>query len=215
VFPSTALCHITSIAYNQYTDIYSLYLLNKYIYVQRTEALGSLCALLGPFCGHAELVLMIARITAKLSLLDPFRSQINSRQEHVRALASIIVRESETCKRIMDGDGGDNGGEGKDGTTEDAEPEEWPAWHTWPLLSRVSFTLGNLTTSNDTNRQFIGVQVGLRFYRGGSYRGGLSLYTSGALFMWSGVIDSPSVLLSYPITSLASPMTNILISALF
>ena len=46
-------------------------------HVQRTEALGSMCALLGPFSSQAELVLMIARITAKLSLLDPFRSQVS------------------------------------------------------------------------------------------------------------------------------------------
>jgi hypothetical protein len=28
----------------------------------------------------------------------------------------------------------------------------WPSWHTWPLLSRICFTLGNLTTSNEANR---------------------------------------------------------------
>jgi hypothetical protein len=28
----------------------------------------------------------------------------------------------------------------------------WPAWYTWPLISRISFTLGNLTTTNANNR---------------------------------------------------------------
>ena len=32
------------------------------------------------------------------------------------------------------------------------EKRGWPSWHTWPLLSRVCFTLGNLTTTNDANR---------------------------------------------------------------
>ena len=31
-------------------------------------------------------------------------------------------------------------------------------------------------------------------------------------FMWSAALDSPDVILSYPLMSLASPMTNILIS---
>ena len=34
-------------------------------------------------------------------------------------------------------------------------------------------------------------------------------------FIWSGALKSPDLLLLYPITSLSSPMTNILISALF
>ena len=36
-----------------------------------------LCSLQGVFAGYPDLLLNCARVTAKLSLLDPFRSQVN------------------------------------------------------------------------------------------------------------------------------------------
>lgn len=111
----------------------------------KVQSVGSLCALLVPFGGHAELVLNVARITAKLSLLDTFRSQINGKPEHVKSLVELVIREADKCRNVMEGGGSSQ------------ETETWPQWHTWPLLSRVSFTLGNLTTSNDQNRALIGV----------------------------------------------------------
>ena len=56
------------------------------------------------------------------------------------------------------------------------------------------------------------VQVSFEFYRR-SYRGYYSILSL-FCFMWSGALDSSRFLLSYPIISLASPMTNILISPL-
>ena len=56
-----------------------------------------------------------------------------------------------------------------------------------------------------------GVQVSLRFK-------GLRVYCSilvVSCFRWSGALDSSGVPLSYPITSLASTMTNILISDIY
>jgi hypothetical protein len=38
------------------------------------------------------------------------------------------------------------------------QESSWPQWHTYPTLSRVAFTLGNLTTSNGYNRTFIGME---------------------------------------------------------
>jgi hypothetical protein len=35
----------------------------------------------------------------------------------------------------------------------------WPSNRTWPLLSRIAFTLANLTTSNEENRVVIGTSV--------------------------------------------------------
>jgi hypothetical protein len=119
----------------------------------KARSVGSLCALLIPFRGQAELVLNVARIAAKLSLLDTFRSQINAKTEHVRSLVELIVREADRCRSVMEGSG--SGGGAAAGAKGDADT--WPQWHTWPLLSRVSFTLGNLTTSNDQNRELIGV----------------------------------------------------------
>lgn len=43
---------------------------------------------------------------------------------------------------------------GGDGHESDEEGEEavWPGEHTWAILTRVCFTLGNLTTTNAENR---------------------------------------------------------------
>ena len=112
------------------------------------EVMGTVCALLAPFRGQSELVLSAARITAKLSLLDTFRSQINAKQQNVRHLVEVVVHEADKCREVMLGEIPARGAEG--GGT-------WPQWHTWPLLSRVSFTLGNLTTSNAENRALIGI----------------------------------------------------------
>jgi hypothetical protein len=35
---------------------------------------------------------------------------------------------------------------------EPTEGETWPEWYTWPMISRISFALGNLTTTNEGNR---------------------------------------------------------------
>ena len=37
---------------------------------------------------------------------------------------------------------------------EEVEIDHWPFWYTWPLISRIAFTLGNLTTSNNKNRYY-------------------------------------------------------------
>ena len=37
-----------------------------------------LCSLQGVFAGYPDLLLNCARVTAKLSLLDPFRAQVSS-----------------------------------------------------------------------------------------------------------------------------------------
>eukprot|EP00605_Chrysophyceae_sp_TOSAG23-4_P001268 GSChrysophyteH1.ASY1.ANO1.1379.1 assembled CDS len=114
------------------------------------DIMSTVCALLTPFCMHSELILSAARITAKLSLLDTFRSQINAKPQNVRSLVEVVVHEADKCREVMEGDNADAGSTGSGSGT-------WPQWHTWPLLSRVSFTLGNLTTSNAENRAFIGI----------------------------------------------------------
>lgn len=127
--------------------------------MQAAEVVGVLCRLMRVFSASPELVLNCARVTAKLSLLEPFRSQINRKPVHIKCLVDVIVREATMCQEVMDDPGdGDAMGGGR-GSEEDEEDEEvgsgrpqWPSWHTWPLLSRISFTLGNLTTTNDVNR---------------------------------------------------------------
>ena len=143
-----------------------------------------LCSLLRPFRGYPDLVLNCLRVTAKLSLQEPFRSQINSKSNHIRCLVEVLVLEGTHCQHVMNGD--DEGdleqsppssythsdppfSSGGNGTSTSARAREsnnndnsqlakkWPFWYTWPLLSRVAFTLGNLTTSNGANRALIGV----------------------------------------------------------
>jgi hypothetical protein len=43
--------------------------------------------------------------------------------------------------------------------SDETKEESWPAWYTWPMISRISFTLGNLTTSNEGNRRIIGTDL--------------------------------------------------------
>jgi hypothetical protein len=195
-----------------------------------TKMVGLLCSLLKPFKNFPELVLNSLRVTAKLSLQDNFRAQINSKPAQIKCLIDVLVYEGKYCRNIMNGEseknilkdnfsdifgtnsdnkslkntkvnsqknslGNDvdgecdsaneskNGGkfekydnsdksEGNDVKSksrhereldrsrgkeeEDSESEEeeesWPYWYTWPLVSRVAFTLGNLSTSNSSNR---------------------------------------------------------------
>ena len=191
-----------------------------------TKMVGLLCSLLKPFKNFPELVLNSLRVTAKLSLQDNFRAQINSKPAQIKCLIDVLVYEGKYCRNIMNGEpekntvndnfsdifgmnsnqkgnkntkindqnnninndtdregdpaneckdsgrnenknenknkykndreldrsrGTDNGIEDDDSGSEDEE-ESWPYWYTWPLVSRVAFTLGNLSTSNSTNR---------------------------------------------------------------
>ena len=99
----------------------------------------AVCYLLNSFQNNAELLLNCVRVTAKLSQFEPFRAQLNRKPKYVSFLAKVIINEGEMCKRVMDGD----------------TSVSWPSWYTWPLLSRTAFTLGNLTTNNDSNRLLI------------------------------------------------------------
>ena len=86
----------------------------------------------------SELLLSSVRVTAKLSLFEDFRDQVNSSKPpiHLASLVGILTTEGKLMAKVMNGD----------------ESINWPSWHTWPLLSRTAFTLGNFTTTNDSNR---------------------------------------------------------------
>lgn len=126
----------------QITNIIRFLYLNKAGVTQllEQETTGLICRILKYFKSPPELRFNCARITAKLSLFEAFRNQINSKPVYIECLVGAIHAEGVQCERIM------NAGEA------DASLQSWPHWHTWPLLSRVSFTLGNLTTTNDANR---------------------------------------------------------------
>ena len=83
------------------------------------------------------LLLNCVRGTSKLSLLEPFRAQLNSKRSSIEHLCALLSAEADAAADMS------------------SSTESWPQWHTWPLLSRVCFTLGNLTTSNDANRKLI------------------------------------------------------------
>lgn len=93
---------------------------------------------------NMELILNCVRVTAKLSLYDIFRSQINKKIVYIESLVNIIIKEADMCTQIMNSSHSD--------ITVNDSGVSWPSWYTWPLLSRTAFTLGNLTTTNDTNR---------------------------------------------------------------
>ena len=99
----------------------------------------AVCYMMNSFQNNAELLLNCVRVTAKLSQFEPFRLQLNKKPKYVSFLTKVIINEGELCRRVMDGDA----------------DVSWPSWYTWPLLSRAAFTLGNLTTNNDSNRLLI------------------------------------------------------------
>ncbi len=115
----------------------------------QSQAVHDLCRMLQAFRAFPHLLLNCARATAKMSLQDTFRVQISEgrSRRYVKYLSEVVLREAAQCHLVMNGGGG----------AEEAEVD-WPSWHTWPLLSRVCFTLGNLTTTNEGNRHMIGVQ---------------------------------------------------------
>eukprot|EP01041_Mallomonas_annulata_P000468 gene468-876_t len=115
----------------------------------QAQTLPQMCKLLHSFPEYPDLRLNCVRVTAKLSLQEPFRSQINNKPKNVVYLVEVILQEAQMCHRIMLGH------------DSDSESISWPSWSTWPLLSRAAFTLGNLTTSNDANRVLIGIQCNL------------------------------------------------------
>ena len=77
------------------------------------------------------MVVNCTRVLAKLSMFDICRQQINQKDQYLQNLVDVVLREAR----------GGSSGEG-----------EWPGQHTWTILTRVCFTLGNLTTSNERNR---------------------------------------------------------------
>jgi hypothetical protein len=100
-----------------------------------------LCYLLIPYKNHPELILNCTRVLSKLSLLDNFRLQINNKNDIIKCLIDILISEQLIYSNI------DN----KNNT------KKWPFWYTWPIIARVAFILGNLTTSNNSNRVIIGI----------------------------------------------------------
>lgn len=124
-----------------------------------TKTIVTLCNYQRMFRQYPELQLNCARVTAKLSLSEVFRQQINSSSAHVKNLVGVLMAEAEQCHIIMEGGNSSNNSASEEAskmlinrTNSMTEESAWPAWHTWPLLSRICFTLGNLTTTNDENR---------------------------------------------------------------
>jgi len=76
-------------------------------------------------------VVNCTRVLAKLSISDACRQQINRQDQNIQNLVDLVLREARA---------------GSSGEC------EWPGQHTWTILTRVCFTLGNLTTSNERNR---------------------------------------------------------------
>ena len=169
--------------------------------IQNTNIIGILCSLLKPYKKFPELCLNCVRVTAKLSLQDNFRAQINNKSSYIKCLIETLIWEGQYCNNIINGNNILNeikGNEVKEKfsysnsncVTNDniqnknsshdnkyqqksdehkrtdneckidkeyenkieEEIDTWPFWYTWPLISRVAFTLGNLTTSNNNNR---------------------------------------------------------------
>lgn len=132
-------------------------------HMAETPLCRTLCLFLKVYADYPEVIINIARVMAKLSLYENFRGQISSgprenKHEYVSCLVSVLRKEADLCLRIME--------ENKKGDAEENENEDdedvnsWPSWYTWPLISRMAFTLGNFTTTNEANRSLIGGSLG-------------------------------------------------------
>ena len=119
------------------------------------EVAPVMCSTVHVFKLHPELVLNCSRVLSKLSLQDKHRDQINKRTYYLKCLVEVIVNEAKLCSKLQRVAWLHHE---SNGATEKVEGNvEWPSWSTWPLLSRIAFTLGNLTTSNESNRKLIGI----------------------------------------------------------
>jgi hypothetical protein len=106
-----------------------------------------LCLLMKSYLKHPRVVVNCARVLAKLSPSDRGREQINANTEHIANLVNVVIHEASLM--------GNAGEESQDGEGEEhagRDATEWPGEHTWAILTRVCFTLGNLTTTNVENR---------------------------------------------------------------
>ena len=78
---------------------------------------------------------------------------------HIVCLSEVLIAEAERCQRpvsnVRQEDLHHDVGSRMTGDVDSnhrTQTQAWPCWYTWPLLSRIAFTLANLTTSNDANR---------------------------------------------------------------
>ncbi len=80
------------------------------------------CILIGTYQTHPMVVVNCARVLARLSLFESGRNQINESETHIQNLLRVD------------------------------DQTERPSQHTWPILTRVCYTLGHLTTTNAKNK---------------------------------------------------------------
>lgn len=100
-----------------------------------------LCELVGEMMQETELMFNITRILAKISLHESLRAGINSDKNNVLNLVDLL---NVTARKM------------------DFRLSSWSSQSSQlvALLVRVSFTLGNLTASNERNRMLIGIASG-------------------------------------------------------
>lgn len=137
---------------------------NGKIQILKNKITPLLCYLLTPYKGYPELILNCTRVLSKLSLLDNFRFQINGKYDIIKCLINILISEGLNYSNINgnsnneDSDHNNNSNNyGNNNENNGYKKNIWPYWHTWPIIARVAFTLGNLTTSNNSNRVIIGI----------------------------------------------------------
>lgn len=148
-----------------------------------SSLMKKLFVILNKYAYYSDIRLNIARVFAKLSHYQRCRDEMSSSLAHIEGLMNIVHKEAEQCRKIMnaaeDDDDDDNeeligredekrgsgvnsrvgsANKNKSGSSKgENEKVEWPQWYTWPLISRIAFTLGNLTTTNEENRAKLGI----------------------------------------------------------
>ena len=107
--------------------------------LEAADAATALCAVLRPFASHSELMFNVARVLAKLSLYESMRASLNVDPCHVQDLLHVMAMAQPRLS---------------------SDPSKPPSKEVLGLIVRLAFTLGNLTASNDRNRELIGLEFG-------------------------------------------------------
>jgi len=68
--------------------------------IERCEVVGPLCHIQDLYQSHPLVALSCARVVAKLSLSESFRSQINSNVHHLRCLVGVVIQQSKLCQQV-------------------------------------------------------------------------------------------------------------------
>lgn len=125
-------------------------------------AVDTLCTILRPFSDQPDVVLNAARALAKLSRQEAMRRKLNADPSQVRSLLASLVEQGQNVHVQYYGLLETHAEEDEHGlsTIKQQDQRLELSGKCVAACVRLAFTLGNLTSTNDDNRQLIGIRLG-------------------------------------------------------